>query len=257
MIRNLKVLGLALVAVFAMAAVTAAAASAQNALLTSDGPVTLTGEETGKEVNRLTAFEAFVECPVSTYTGHLVTTEAQTAGKEHKSAGIGKNLIPVPATTATITPHYKEPCKGSVGTVATVDMNGCDYVIHSGPTTGVQPPEGATYEAIFDIICPPTKTITVTIWLTAAAHTNKEAPKCIIHVGPQTNLKGGHLTDTKLTDGHIELTGEVLGIAATQTRNSILCPAGTETKTAKFDLDVTVKGHNSLGAATGISLSHT
>jgi hypothetical protein len=258
MIRNLKVLGLALMAVFAMAAVTASAASAQNALITSDGPVTLTLEETGTEANRLTAFGAFTECPGSKYTGHLVTTEAQTSGKRHSEAAIGKNLIPVPATTATITPHYKQPCKGSLGTVMTIDMNGCDYVLHSGPTTGVQPPEGATYETTMDIVCPPNKTITMTIWLSAAAHTSEPlAPKCILHIGEQKGLKGAHLTDTKLTDGHIELTGEIVGLIMKQTRNSILCPAGTETKEAKLDLDLTIKGHNSLGEPTGISLSHT
>jgi hypothetical protein len=259
MIRNLKVLGLALMAVFAMAAVTASAASAQNALLTSDGAVTLTGEETGVEKNRLEAFGAFVECPGGTkYTGHLVTTEAQTAGKEHKNAGIGKNLIASGSTTVTVTPHYKEPCKGSNNTVATIDMNGCDYVIHSGATTGVQPPGGATYGATVDIVCPPNKTITVTIWLTAGTHISEPLnPKCIIHIGSQSGLKGGHITDTNLADGHIELTETVEKITATQTRNSILCPAGTATTEAKFKLDVTVKGHNSVGAATGVSLSHT
>ncbi len=47
MIRNLKALGLTLAAVFAMSAIAASAASAQQGTLTSDGPVTLYGTETG------------------------------------------------------------------------------------------------------------------------------------------------------------------------------------------------------------------
>jgi hypothetical protein len=254
MIRNLKALGLSLAAVFVGAAVIASAASAQNALITSDGPVTLTAEETGTEANRFTAFGAFFECPGSKYTGHLVTTEAQTGGKKHSEIAIGKNLIPVSGTTATITPHYNQAtCQGPAGMKPTVDMNGCDYVIHSGATIG-----GATYGATIDIVCPPSKSITVTLWFSSAAHISEpNAPKCIVHVPSQLGLKGAHLTDTNLTDGHIELTGQIVGLTLTQTRNSILCPATTETKEASLDLDITIKGHNSVGAATGISLSHT
>lgn len=47
MIRNLKALGLALVAAFAMSAVTTSVASAQQGTLTSDGPVTLKTNELG------------------------------------------------------------------------------------------------------------------------------------------------------------------------------------------------------------------
>ena len=49
MIRNLKVLGLALVAVFAMSAMVASAASA--GVLTSDGPVKIKATETGSQAN--------------------------------------------------------------------------------------------------------------------------------------------------------------------------------------------------------------
>jgi hypothetical protein len=47
----------------------------------------------GVEVIRLEAFGAFIECPGSKYTGHLVTTEAQTGGEAHAAPSIGKNLI--------------------------------------------------------------------------------------------------------------------------------------------------------------------
>ena len=67
MIRNLKALGLALVAVFAMSAM---AASASSASVTSDGPFTLTGTETGgTETNYLEAFGLKTKCPGSTSKG--------------------------------------------------------------------------------------------------------------------------------------------------------------------------------------------
>ena len=52
MIRKFKTLAVALVAVFALGAVVASAASAQQGFLTSTGNVTLTGTETGVEKNR-------------------------------------------------------------------------------------------------------------------------------------------------------------------------------------------------------------
>jgi hypothetical protein len=245
MIRNLKVLGVALAAVFAMAAVTASAASAQGKL-TSTGPVTLTGTETGEAAaNRLTAFGAFVQCPGSTYTGHKAVTTPHA-------------FIASGSTSATLTPHYKQTtgtgapnCTGSLGTSATVDLNGCDYLINLGATTGGV---AGTYGVKFDVVCPAGKSITVTIWLSESAHTTEPgSPKCIIHVPAQTGLAGAHATNTG--NGSIDLTGTVTGITATQTRNSILCPSGTHTAAAEFHLDANVTGKSELGDPTSISLS--
>lgn len=83
--RNLKALGLAAVAVLAFSAVAASAASAQQGKLTSDGPVTLTGEDTG--VNFFKAFGSEVRCPDSKYTGHTVLTIKQTEEKNTRTAG--------------------------------------------------------------------------------------------------------------------------------------------------------------------------
>jgi hypothetical protein len=53
MTSKLKTLGLALVAAFAIGAVAASAASAQNGIFTSDGPATLIGTQTGTEFENL------------------------------------------------------------------------------------------------------------------------------------------------------------------------------------------------------------
>jgi hypothetical protein len=251
MIRNLKVLGLALAAVLAMAAVTASAASAQGKL-TSTGPVTLTAvEKVGAPItdNRLTAFGSFVQCPGSTYTGHKVLTLKETEElKKHQ-------LLPSVSTEATLTPHYKQTdhnCTGPLGTVATVDMNGCDYVIRLGATTGGV---AGTYGVTFDVVCPTGKTITVTIWLNTDAHTAEpDNAKCTLHVGSQSGLHGAHATDNG--NGTVDIKGTVTPITVTQTRHSILCPSGTHTSEATFDLNVTVSGKSELGGPTNISLSH-
>lgn len=239
MIRKFKTLAVALVAVFALGAVVASAASAQQGFLTSTGNVTLTGTETGVEKNRFTAFGGFTECPGSTYTGHKYNVTPHA-------------FIPNGEATATLTPKYKEPCKGNNNTVETIDMNGCDYVVHIGETTEV----AGTYGATFDVICPANKSITVTTWLSAAAHTSEPgAPKCTTHIPEQKGLKGAHATDTG--NGTIDLTGTLTAISATQTRISILCLPGTSTNTAEFHLDVNVTGKNEKGEATSIALSHS
>jgi hypothetical protein len=251
MIRNLKTLGLALVAVFALSAVAASAASAQQGKFTSDGPVTLTGTENAAGPNAFTAFGLKVECPGSTYTGHKYNQTPHVFIPNNNS------------TTATITPHYKQVaangdanCRATPGNFpVTVHMNGCDYVIHLGVTT--EPPN--TYGVLYDIVCPPNQEITLTAWTTDTLHTTGDAPFCVIHIPPQVNLAGGHVRDT--TDGTLDLNGTVTGITATRTNNTgaadthtVLCPEAT-THTASLQINVTVKGHNEGGGATSIGIS--
>jgi hypothetical protein len=244
MIRNLKVLGLALVAMFAMAAVLASVASAQTkGDLTSDGRFTLKGKEAGTETeNRLTAFGKFVQCPGSTYTGHKVEVTPH---------------VPLTSgdTTATVTPHYKqENCRGTLSTRATVHMNGCDYVVHLGETTGGV---NGTYGVTFDVVCPVGKEITETVW-TSGQTTHPETNRlCIIHVPGQNGLAGAHATN--LAGGKLRLSGTVEKITASQTKGPDdvfnLCP-NENTTTAKFDLNAEIEGVNELGETTQVEITH-
>jgi hypothetical protein len=245
MTRNPKVLGLALVAATAIAAVTASVASAQQGTLTSTGPVTLEGTETGMEGNRVTAFGVLAECPGSTGTGHKVATTPHT-------------FVPSGSTTFTLTPHIKQVtgtgapnCKASLGISITTDFNGCDYVLHIGQTTGGL---ANTYGGTVDIVCPAGKEILWTAWLSESAHTTEpNSPKCIFHIPPQTGLTGAHASDTG--NGTIDVTGTGGGFTVNQTRNSILCPQGTHTTEAKLHLDGSIAGKNEAGEPTSISLS--
>jgi hypothetical protein len=141
MIRNLKALGLACAATLCIGAAAASAASAQG-VLTSDGPVTLTGERTGGLfANAQTSAAANITCPGSTYTGH-------------KYDETPHELIESGESTITITPTYVN-CEAHtffnlITLPMTVTMNGCDYVLHIGEETG----EAGTYGVTADVECP-------------------------------------------------------------------------------------------------------
>ncbi|MGC1851293.1 MAG: hypothetical protein WA687_02505 [Solirubrobacterales bacterium] len=238
MIRNLKTLGLALVAGFALSAMVASAASAQGKF-TSDGPVTWTATETGPAgSNAFTAFGATVECAGTTYTGHAYNVTPHAS-------------LPSGVTTATLTPKYPKCVSKPSGRPTTVDMNGCDYVIHIGATKD----KANTYLLTFDVVCPAGKEVTVTFFTTDPDHVNG-TPFCVWHIQPQTGLTGLHATDTK--NGHIDITGAVEKVHITRVSpgdtHLLLCNSLTTTE-GKIDIDVTVKGHNQLGAPTEISLS--
>jgi hypothetical protein len=243
MARNLKVLGVALVALFATSAVLATAAMAQQGRITSDGPVTLTGTETGEKANFIKAFGLKIECPGTTYVGHKVnSTEPILSG----------------SSEATLTPTYKKCEVAELKWPATVAMGSCDYVVALGNTKATP---ADTYAVTASFVCPAGE-ITINIWTPGTDHEKGVAPMCIIHLGEagNQNRNGGTLTDT--TQGGIandlDLTGTFTGVSAEKTKSAtdpLLCPAATTT-TGELSVDVTVKGDSKAGAATGVSLSH-
>jgi hypothetical protein len=242
MIRNLKILGLALVAVFALAAVLASAASAQVGTLTSTGPVTLIGVNTGPATeNQWAAFGATTQCPNAVYTGHKYNVTPHT-------------FIPNDVSTFTVTPHYGV-CTDKIGASSfpmTIDMNGCDFVVHlEGTTPGVD-----TYTVKTTIEgCPVGKHITITIFASAAKHTSNE-PFCHMTVTENAaGYLGLHATDT--TTGRIDIAGTATGMTMDKESptGSILCPKET-TNTGTLALGITVEGRNEVGSTTTIALSH-
>jgi hypothetical protein len=244
MIRNLKALGLALVAVFALSAVVASAASAQNGILTSTGPVTLIGTQTGT-ANQLSAFGGTTTCSNTTtkYTGHKYNVTPHT-------------FIPNNSSTFTVTPHYMG-CTSKIGAAifpTTIDMNGCDYDFHlEGTTPGVD-----TYTLKAFVTCPTGQHITITIFATAAKHTANE-PFCDITI---TENAGGyvglHATETTSPTKKVVINGEIKELISADKSSptgSILCPTES-TNTASLVQDVELEGKNEAGSTTGISLSH-
>jgi hypothetical protein len=244
MIRNLKALGLALIAVFALGAVVASAASAQMpGTLTSSGPVTLLGTQTPlekpTEKNFLSALGGTVTCANAIYTGHKYNVTPHI-------------FIPNDVSTVTITPHYGS-CVAKIGAAsfpATVHMNGCDYVFHfEGTTPGV---DTYTVKATIEGSC---TAIVITVFATAVKHAAGES-FCNLTVTPNSaGYPGLHATDT--TNGKIDITGTATGISVDKKSptGSILCPEES-TNLGTLTQDVLIEGKNEAGQGTNISLSH-
>jgi hypothetical protein len=148
MFRNLKFLGLALIAALAMSAVAVNTASA-DLLYGETTPATLTGSQEGTDV--LWVHGGFVNCATVKYTG---TTTA-----------FGMSQI-------TVTPSFSG-CTFA-GLAAKISMNECDYLLRfyiaAEDTTGA-----------IDIQCPFGKEITITA-------PSLGTPKCIVHIPPQNGL---------------------------------------------------------------------
>jgi hypothetical protein len=128
MMRNLKVLGLALVAMFALSAAAASMASADD-LTAEKYPVTLTGDQ-DNQTDIFTTTAGTVSCKKVGYVGTI--------------AGA--------TTEATATPTYSE-CT-ALGFPGTIHMNGCTYKFKIGAS-------GSTTSTV-DIVCPAGQEITVT-----------------------------------------------------------------------------------------------
>lgn len=238
MIRNLKALGLALIAVFAMGAVVVSSASAQGKL-TSTGPFTLKGAQTGAAgANRLEAFGSTVECTTVTYVGHKAFSTTNP-----------KELIPNNATAATVSPTYKGcTANTSLGIKpATVEMTSCDFTL---TLTGFTTPPGG-YGVPAHLECKNVGEEAHVEIYNDAAHTERI---CTITFAPQTpNHEDVHLLNTP--SGHLGLVGTYTGIVAKREGVCLLDGKGTNTATAKLALDVTIEGFNSVGEKTAVSVS--
>jgi hypothetical protein len=234
MTRNLKTLPLAIVAVLAMSTAASSASAQTQGKFSSDGPVTLIGTETGVAANALTAFGS-IKCTGSTLTGHQYNVTPHA-------------LISSGATTATLTPHYKN-CQhfNPEGHPATVTTNGCDYVLHVGVTAGGK--EG-TYSTTFDIVCPEGKAIEVHVYNDAITH--KEV-LCTLKIKAQTGFAGAHVTNTPAS-GDLDITGAIEKVHVEREGLCLLDGKGTTVGNAVLDIDQTVSGRNSGGESTPVSI---
>ncbi len=239
MTRNLKALGLALIAVFALSAMSASAASAQKGMITGTNPFWLHGNDEPETTTPLTAFGGSTECEVATYRGGKV---ASTSGGHHVA-------LPSGSSDFTVSPAYSG-CLGNGVVPTTITMNGCDYVVHVEKTI-----ETHLYATTVELVCPAGKEVTIDFWLTHERHTTNPIPDCEIHVPSQKGLVGATLRDQ--TNGHITLGGTAEKI--TMTRTVSPCWPLTTTKEGKLDLAVTITGENAATNPTAtvpLSISH-
>ena len=162
MIRNLKVLGLAIAAVMAMSAMMASAASAVPQFTASSYPATVTSSNTrGNEV---------------------FTTEA---GKVECDSHFVSHSLAAASSTLTVTPTYTN-CE-AFGLGATVNTEGCTYVFHATEriSTGV-------YNSHIDLACAAGKSIK---WVTGGGlcRTERKSQTGLTTV-KTTNVAGGSIT---------------------------------------------------------------
>jgi hypothetical protein len=163
MTRNLKALGLALVAVFAFAAISASAASAETKIhgalqTTPDGTANLVGTEVGGDhVFNVGGGIGSISCTNSEFHGHI-------AGK---------------TTSPTITPTYTNCTFTLLGIPrpATVTLNGCQYTLTTHAFVDDNNGSGQIH-----VICPEGKKIEIHVF-NNAAHTEL---RCTYAVEPQT-----------------------------------------------------------------------
>lgn len=221
MMRNLKVLALALVAVLAMSAVAASTAPA-DAFTGEATPVTLTGSQEGSDV--------------------LTTTSGNTTCKEVRYTGTSASGV----TTATVTPSYPEKtaigeqnCSG--GLPSLVHTNGCVYLFHLGAAT----------EGTVDINCPAGKEITITAGYNVTT-------KCTIHIPPQTGLIKVNYSNTGSGNTReIIVTTAITNLKYTHTKGSGLgaCTPGSGT-TGSYNGKARITGEKDGGSGhVGIFLS--
>ncbi|HYJ21932.1 MAG TPA: hypothetical protein VEW07_07915 [Solirubrobacterales bacterium] len=162
--RRTKTLGLALIAVLALGAVSAT--GSQAAVFTADAyPATLTGKDVNTEHGKLTRITIgngalHVECT-------LVTLSATISG---------------PTTEVDFTPTYGECFARGLTTVpVTFTMNGCLYRIHATTTTAGQT----------TIVCPAGQQIEIHVYENATKHAENK-PICTYDIpaqGPITGIK--------------------------------------------------------------------
>jgi hypothetical protein len=195
MTRNLKVLGLALVAVMAMSAVVASAASAGTAMTkNSNYPVAISAEQIGSE-------------------NHVFTSGAGNEVKCKKASFSG--TASAASSNVTVHPSYSE-CT-AFGLAATVTTTGCDYEFTIGATIGA----GPNYDGTVKLVCSGTNKILI----------QAGAGQCEVRIGDENTAAGAvnqSLStvsfENKTSPEHVIVDASVTGINYDVTVDKILGP---------------------------------
>ena len=226
MTRNLKAVGLALVAVLAMTAV--AASAAQAGQFTWENGTTLA---TAKQ-------EAEGGSQLFKITGGLLTV---TCDEVKGHAAISGSGPAASITTTEITYNDSElggdKCTGPLGTQPVIEMNGCQYRFNAGSTTG----SGVTQGTVDIINCTNAdKSITI-----------NGGALCTVHVPEQTGV--GPVTYRTINPGskkEVTIEPNVVNIAYHHTG---LCGNATNNN-GTYTGNVIVKGQNAASEQTDVTV---
>ncbi len=230
MIRNLKILGLALAAVCAIGAVASSAALANvNYWFVAPGSAwtLLSGSQSGSFNDRFKVdgvvggVEGITKCETSSYAG---ATSATTT------------------TTMTLAPEYKN-CELEPFGQATVTMNGCEYVIHTDPLGG----KTSSYDTVTTIECPTGKEITIEAKIGGIL-------KCTVHIEPQNLGTGIVLSNT--SGSGFSATINFSNVKYTQTTGTSgvsRCSTTTTTSNGVYTGAATITGKDTVNNAVPIA----
>ena len=228
MTRNLKVLGLALVAAVAVSAALTSAAQGATKFTCASYPCILTGEpisHNGTKDHTITLNTGLsVSCSTVTFEG----TIAKALENE----------------SVTITPTYHGCISGPGGPV-TVDMNGCDYVFRGGTETS----EHHFTSGLTDLKCPGSGPI-IHFYANATDHANKK-PACTITIIPENNLSGNTYTNTTEPIDDVDVTST---INTQVTKHGLLCGNAT---TAVFTGGTTMRAYEDVSGKCGKQINLT
>lgn len=209
MIRNLKALGLALVAVLAMGAVVGGASASAATFHSEKETTILTGANVGNHV--FSSGSLAVTCTGATFAG------------TSKGTGSAGNFT---ASTLTLHPTYTGCSDNVFGGTDTVDTTGCNYVF-SATTNG-------TGHLPSDIECTEGYKIKVT------------APGCTLEFGTQTTTGG--VKNTNEGSGTSRDSKTVATVTATFSKNGSLCFLVSGT-TGVYSGTTTLKGYEDNGVS--------
>lgn len=223
MIRNLRTLGLTVMAVLALGAVSASGAQAELAKFTApEGyPILLKGEQLGANLMSIASGVRTISCASMILQGSLAAESAASEG---------------------ITAEYGE-CTGNGETSATINMTGCTYTL---TLTSTRPTSG-TGKGKFAVSCASSTGIDIRIYSKGVEHAEgKEL--CRYRVPPQT-LSGElewHNRNVGTATEDIELTLTGVGVSALEVDKGtvIACgksapPSGTTTGSYSGNMTVT------------------
>jgi hypothetical protein len=231
MIRNLKILGIAMAALVLVAVLASAVTQATdvNPRLTAGKGTTGAAQNIKLEGNGTDeAFHAFgwtVTCEVTVF-GPLTTPTP----------------VSVPTNAFTIKPYHRMCTVPKVEEpVVTVVTNNCSFKTNITATAkdGAGQPIPDTYTATMDFECAKKEeAFELKVWFkgTDPGPMHEKAPSCLFKITPQTARPGVTIkvnTDKVLPDD-LSIYGPVKNIHVEQTRNSVACPAGTTTNLGEY-----------------------
>jgi hypothetical protein len=240
MIRNLKALGLALVAVFAMMAMAAQGAQGEEGADFTPASFPTTIDIT----NESTFTWAVPGLPTQTcaeVSGHAILEDA--------SPELTATEIQF-ATCHVVTLGITFP--------VTVDMNGCHYLFTAHTYTPKATEGDGAADGDVHIVCPEDREKTITVFKAGSSGHPEADLRCTIHVPPQTP---GPATDVTYlnenTEGKMAITAQFHELEAQMTVTESTICGKERTVTAKFNLSLWMKATDDEGNYIDLTMSGT